>query len=123
MIFLKKNGAFLAVGALAGFINGLLGAGGGIIVAYFLSKKFNGENKNDAFANAVATMLPISIVSLLLYVVNGSFIPDVALFSLLPAGMIGGVLGAYLLTKIKFKFIKALFSVLVAVSGILMIVR
>ena len=67
MNFIKKYRSHLLIGAISGTINGLLGAGGGIIITYFLSHVLNEEqkSKNAVFVNAVATMLPISMVSLI----------------------------------------------------------
>lgn len=125
MKFVKKYGLCASIGALSGLINGLLGAGGGIIVTYYLSHTLSNEEKcqNGVFANAVATMLPISIASLLLYAFRGYISLNSSLFSLLPSALIGGILGAFLLTKLKLKIVKLIFSVLVTVSGAIMIFR
>ncbi len=125
MIFLKRHGKDIGVGMLAGFINGLLGAGGGIIVTYYLTRTLNDEQKseNGVFANAVATMLPVSVFSFAIYLTKGLFKFDSAFSTLLPQALIGGVLGAFLLTKIQFKWVKIIFSTLVIVSGFMMIFR
>ena len=125
MKFFKKSGACLCFGALSGFINGALGAGGGIVATYYLSRALGEEEKkeNGVFANAVATMLPISVVSLIFYLVKGYIKIDTSLLSLFPSALLGGILGAFLLTKIKFKIVKIIFSVLVIVSGISMIFK
>ncbi len=122
MNFLKKYGSFLAVGAIEGFINGLLGAGGGIIITFFLAKKLN-KDGNIVFANAVATMLPISVLSFALYLMNGYFSFDRGFLTLLAPAIFGGLLGAFLLTKVKFRLLKIAFSLLVIVSGFMMITR
>ena len=119
----KEQLPTLLTGALAGLVNGFLGAGGGIIVTYFLSSHLDSEDKNEIFSNAVATMLPISIFSFLLYLARGYFPLDASMLSLLPAAALGGALGAYLLTKLKFKLVKVAFAILVIISGISMIFR
>ena len=55
MNFFKKYRSHLLVGALAGTINGLLGAGGGIIITYYFAKTLSNEQKsqNGVFSNAV----------------------------------------------------------------------
>lgn len=121
MNFIKNNKGYLIAGAVAGLVNGLLGAGGGIIITWFLDRKMDSENKNDIFANAVATILPISVLSLVLYIANGYIRLNSDFYSLLLPALIGGTLGAYLLTKIKFKIVKVLFAVLVIISGVSMI--
>ena len=122
---IKKCLPFLLVGASAGFINGLLGAGGGIIITFFLARALSDKQKegNGVFANAVATMLPISLLSLALYFGHGYLSFDASLFQLLPSALIGGILGAFLLSKLKIKAVKILFSILVIVSGFIMLVR
>ena len=125
MNFIKKYRSHLFVGAIAGTINGVLGAGGGIIITYYLSRILSNEHKskNEVFANAVATMLPISMVSLILYLKRGYITFENGLFSLFPSALIGGLLGALLLTKLKLKTVKLLFSILVTISGFLMIIK
>ncbi len=125
MKFIKKYGICTCIGALAGGVNGLLGAGGGIIATYYLSHTLNENQKsqNGVFANAVATMLPISIISIFLYIAKGYLIIDNGLLSLLPSAIIGGILGAFLLTKLKLKVVKIIFAILVTISGFMMILK
>lgn len=125
MNFLKKNYIPLSIGAISGIINGLLGAGGGIIITYYLAHLLSEDQKseNGVFANAVATMLPISIVSLVLYTSKGYIKIDNSLISLLPSAIIGGGLGAFLLTKLKLKIVKLIFTILITMSGFFMILK
>ena len=125
MKFAKKYKSHLIVGALSGVVNGFLGAGGGIITTYYLSHILTNEQKkqNGVFANAVATMLPISIISIVLYLLKGYIKLENGLFSILPSAIIGGILGAFLLTKLKLKAVKFIFSILVTVSGFLMLLK
>lgn len=123
MTFLKKYWLFILIGLLAGATNGILGAGGGIIVTYFLSHSLTDEQRkeNGVFANAVATMLPLSVLSFGIYFAKGYINLDAAFFSLVPSALIGGILGAYLLTKLHLKAVKIIFSIIVMVSGVMMI--
>lgn len=125
MLFIKKYKWHVALGIISGFVNGLLGAGGGIIVTYFLARALDDENKKDGgiFANAVATMLPISVFSFAVYLVRGYFSFDRGFLYLLLPGVLGGILGAFLLSKINSRVLKIAFSLLVVVSGISMIFK
>ena len=125
MNFIKKYRIHMLIGAFAGIINGLLGAGGGIIITYYLHRVLKDEEKlqNGVFANAVATMLPISTVSLMLYFNRKYIALDKELFLLIPSAIIGGILGAFLLTKLKFKIVKLLFAILVIVSGFFVVFK
>ena len=125
MNFIKKYGVCALIGTILGITNGLLGAGGGIIATYYLSHTLNESQKaqNGVFANAVASMLPISLISVFLYISNGFIKIDAGLLSLLPCAIIGGVLGAFLLTKLKLNLVKIVFAILITVSGFMMIIK
>ena len=113
----------MGVGLIAGMINGLLGAGGGILITYFLSYLLREQHaeKNDVFAHALLTMLPISAVSFATYLLRGYVKLEVSLVYLILPAALGGFLGAYLLKKIKFKIVRLLFIALVIYSGFTMI--
>ena len=125
MTFLKKYWLFILIGLLAGATNGILGAGGGIIVTYFLSHSLTDEQRkeNGVFANAVATMLPLSALSLCIYLVKGYITLDNTFFTLVPSALIGGIIGAFLLTKLHLRVVKIIFSTLVIICGVMMIFK
>ena len=121
----------VAVGALAaGIINGLLGAGGGIILIFVLAPALgnlyeNGDEfykRRDLMATSLSVMLPVSAVSAFRYGLNGMLDWEYISRIILPA-ILGGLLGGILLDKLKESFIMKLFAFLVIYSGIAMIVR
>ena len=122
---LAKSKYFLIVaGILCGFINGLLGAGGGIIAVFALRLALGDElsDTRDVFANALCITLPISAVSCLSYALHGNLkINGIGLY-VIPA-ILGGALGGVLLGKLRATTLRKLFSALVVISGILLIVR
>lgn len=123
MKFFKDSSLLLIVGGiLAGFINGLLGAGGGIIIVFVLSRVLRESDSRDIFANALCVMLPLSAVSCAIYVANGSTSFEGFSAFILPA-ILGGLLGGLLLCKINTFFLKKLFAALVAISGFLLLFR
>ena len=111
-------------GLLAGTVNGLLGAGGGIIIIFALNKILGEKalDKNGAFATALCIMLPISILSVFIYSARGHVSMEGFGVFIIPA-LLGGAVGGLLLGKLKASFIKKLFAGLVIISGILLIVR
>lgn len=118
---LKK--LFLPLGGLcAGFINGLLGTGGGIIIIFILQKLFPDSDPKDNFASAIACILPMSVVSAGFYLNGGSVVLSDVLIYIIPA-VVGGVLGALLLCRFKTKLLKKLFACLVIWAGVNMLIR
>ncbi len=120
---MKKGGVgALMLGFLAGLLNGLLGAGGGIILVRGAEKILPRQYREgrDVFANALCVMLPLSAVSALAYVMRGSIHGlDFAPF-ILPA-VLGGIGGAMLLAVIDTRLLRLIFSALVVWSGISML--
>lgn len=120
----------LLLGAGAGFINGLLGTGGGIFLVfmmrYLASKRdrraLRSEDERDVFAGALSVMLPISVFSSLHYARAGALDPEAFAPMILPS-IAGGVLGGLLLDKLALPWLRRLFALLVLCSGVLMIVR
>ena len=111
-------------GFCAGIVNGLLGAGGGILLVFGLAHFFRtSENgQRDIFANALAVTFPVSLVSTISYAAAGRFSLEGFSHYLLPCA-IGGVLGAFLLDKLNVRATKTVFAVLVIFSGIYMVIR
>ncbi len=118
-----KRRYLLLGGLAAGFANGLLGAGGGIIIIWILEKAIGDitRDSRDVFANALAVMLPISAVSTVSYAISGNLPTEDITRFILPA-VLGGLLGAFLLDKFSTSTVKTLFCFLVILSGIIMVV-
>lgn len=126
-----KKGVFelllTAIGGLAaGFINGMLGTGGGIILVFLLGYLMRRDptlkkiySTRDVFATVISAILPMSFVSAWFYIKDGSVNINDALPYILP-GIAGGIAGAYLLDKINVKFLKKLFAAMVIYAGVKM---
>ena len=110
---------YLATGFFAGFINGLAGTGGGVLLVFLLSYLCFPADKT--FATTNMTVLILSFISLFLYLKNGTLSPELLprFFgtAFIPA-VLGGAVGSLLLSKIKGSFLKKLFAVLVIVGGV-----
>jgi uncharacterized membrane protein YfcA len=113
----------IAVGAGAGLVNGLLGAGGGILIVYGLSALFKSStvDRRSIFATAIAVILPLSALSALQYLRQGSFNVPMLAWLVLPA-VAGGALGALLLRRLSVSALSRLFAAVVLTSGIILAV-
>ena len=103
-------------GAAAGLINGLFGAGGGMVLVPMLIK-FCGIEDKKAFSSALAIILPLSLITLFVYYQNGIFPISDALPYLL-GGLIGGVLGGLLFKKTSAAFLHKFFGIIILLGGI-----
>lgn len=113
----------LAAGFAAGFLNGLLGAGGGILLVYALSAMNPDKTPDgvrDNFAATIAAVLPVTLFSAILYGIDGRMDISAVTPLVIPAAL-GGLSGAWLLSRINTKLLKKLFAVLVIYSGIRML--
>ncbi len=116
----KKNFSIALSGCLAGFINGLLGTGGGIIIVPLLDRQ--GLQKKESHATSIAVILPLSVISTAFYLGRGSVsFNDVLPY--LPGGVIGAVIGTFLMTKIKAPLLRKIFAALIIVAGIRLVFR
>lgn len=107
-------------GFFAGLINGLLGTGGGILLV--TATKIMGVKPKIAHATALTVILPLSVVSIIMYLKNGHLevLPAVLVGA---GGTVGGVLGAKLLKKTPDKWLKVFFGVTTLLLGVMMFWR
>jgi uncharacterized membrane protein YfcA len=118
------------LGLASGAVNGLLGAGGGILLVLILPKIFKKYGMvgsaimegRDFYATALAIMLPASVISAIMYFSQGN-VPNLSTVALLSVpSAIGGYVGAVLLGRLNAVVIKKIFSALVIFAGFRMIV-
>ena len=112
----------LIMGFVAGIANGLLGAGGGILVVFGLSGLMKEYEPGDLYASALCVMLPVSVVSCIRYAARGIFSTEGFEVYVIPA-IVGGVLGGILLGRLRGSMVKKLFGGLVIYSGILLMLK
>ncbi len=118
------NLRLILIGLLSGLCNGLLGAGGGILIVFGMTPLVAHEigAERDVFANALAVMLPVSLVSVFSYILSGRMPSESLSVYVIPAA-VGGLIGALILDKIKLTLIKKLFALIVVWSGVYMIMK
>ncbi|MBE6781328.1 MAG: sulfite exporter TauE/SafE family protein [Ruminococcaceae bacterium] len=117
---MKRKLITLFFGLFVGFVNGLLGAGGGMLAVPALKKM--GLDQKDAHRNAVAVILPLTVFSAILYLVNGRVeFADCLIY--LPGGLLGAGLGTVILKKISPKWLGVIFGGFMIYAGVRLILR
>lgn len=107
-------------GILIGIINILVGSCGGIVAVESL--KNESMNQTKAHATAVAVILPLTAISAAMYMLNGNVKFSDSTVYLIP-GVIGSVIGSFILPKIPRKILGKIFSVFIIYAGIRMILK
>ena len=111
----------LGVGLGIGFINGFLGAGGGILLVPVLTAIIK-EPTKVAHATAVVIILPLCIASGLVYLLKGLYSFEIG-WKILIGTIAGGVLGTFLLKKLTNNWISLVFAVVMVVAGLYLCLR
>ena len=119
--FSKKQILILILcGALIGLVNGFFGGGGGMLCVPILEKIIGLESKK-AHATTLCVILPLCIVSALVYIYNNSI--DFVNLSWVSLGAItGGIIGAIFLSKINSKWLRVIFAILMLGVGVKMVI-
>lgn len=118
---MKKSKLMTVLAGLGiGFVNGLLGAGGGMIAVPILKKM--GLSQKEAHSGAVAVILPICVLSAALYILRGYVnLSDAVIY--MPTGLLGAVLGTYCLKKISPLWLKRIFGAFMVYAGIRLLLK
>ena len=114
----KLSTAFF--GITIGFINGLLGAGGGMIAVPLLKK--HGLSQKSAQQNAIAVILPITAVSAAVYLFK-DYVNLSDSYSYLPTGLLGAIAATLLMKKISNKWLKKIFDFFMLYAGVRLLLR
>lgn len=111
----KKTLKTVAAGVFTGLINGAFGAGGGMVAVPVLKKM--GFDQKSAQENAVAVILPITVISAAVYLIKDYVsINDSLIY--LPAGLVGALIGTYIIKKISPLYLKCAFGGFMIYAGI-----
>lgn len=117
---LKNVLVSIFAGLFIGFVNGFLGAGGGMLLVPILTI-FLGFESKVAHSTAVFVIAPICLISGVTYIVKGIVNWEI----LLPVAIgtvIGGVLGTFLLKKLKNDVINIIFWCVMIFAGVWILV-
>lgn len=118
----KVKNIWIAIGAglFVGFVNGFLGAGGGMLLVPILTLLIGLESK-VAHSTAVFVIAPICLVSGITYAIKGVMDWSI-LLPVVIGTAIGGVVGTFLLKKLKNDVINMIFWCVMIFSGVWMLV-
>ncbi len=106
----------IVTGLLTGVVNGLFGAGGGMVLLPLLTGWLHLPTRR-AMATSVAIILPICFISFIGYFVGGS-IDVAAAWPYVIGGSIGGLLSGKLFHKASAVWLRRGFGALILYSGI-----
>jgi len=102
-------------GASAGLVNGLFGAGGGMVLVPLLIRYGKVEDKK-AFSSAISIILPMCLVTIFVYWTQQIF-PIQESLPYLAGGLAGGVLGGLLFRKVTPQFLHKIFGLVILWGG------
>ncbi|MCL1903839.1 MAG: sulfite exporter TauE/SafE family protein [Oscillospiraceae bacterium] len=109
----------LMTGLTSGLLNGLFGSGGGVAAVPLLERSKLEQRK--CHATSVVLIFVLSLFSAGMYALNGSL--DYAKAAeFIPAGLLGALVGAGLLKKIKNDILKRVFGAVILISAIRMFI-
>ena len=112
---IKNRATSILCGTAVGVANGLFGGGGGMLAVPLLQQ--TGLEERQAHATAILVILPISLVSFLLYFWKGFY--DFSVLIPTAVGVTaGGIIGSYLLGKLPIKIVHYTFTALQCIAGL-----
>ena len=111
----------LIIGLISGIVSGFFSAGGGLILVpafiYFLNM-----DEKKARATSLFCILPMVLITSFFYGRNNFIHWDIGIKCAI-GGIVGGIIGAKLLTKIPNKYLKIIFAGFLIYAGINMIIK
>lgn len=116
----KKVIILICVGLGGGLINGMFGAGAGLLLVPLIGLSSKMEEKK-VHATTLACVLLMCVVSSVIFIVKKQVDYKLTMWCLI-GSLIGAVLGTVLLQKFKNKIINMIFSCILVLAGVLMIV-
>ena len=106
-------------GVVSGFLNGLFGSGGGTVIVPFL-EIFLKLDPKKSHATAILIIFGYTAVSLVFYGFSGRLDFSLAL-KVSSGGVIGGLIGAKVLSKLSFNAIRKIFGIFMIIAAFRMV--
>ena len=107
------------IGIFTGFINGVFGSGGGTLLVPILNNILKVE-EHKSHATALAIIIFLSTTSSLVYISKGTFDINLTIQAAI-GSIIGGVIGAKLLSKVNGKFLRIGFGIVMIIAAFRMV--
>ncbi len=117
----KDKLKLLLLGLVTGIINGIFGSGGGMVIVPALVFLV-GLKDYKAHATAISIILPISIISTIIYFFNSTIPLKLSLY-VMGGGLVGSFIGAKFLKKIPANVLRKVFGLIIIYTAIRMIFR
>lgn len=109
----------IGAGLFVGFVNGFLGAGGGMLLVPILTLLLGLDSKT-AHSTAIFVIAPICLISGVTYVIKG--VIDWSILLPVALGTVaGGIIGTFLLKNLKNDVINIIFWCVMIFSGVWML--
>ncbi|WMJ23792.1 sulfite exporter TauE/SafE family protein [Paludicola sp. MB14-C6] len=112
---------YYLVGFIAGLLNGFFGAGGGLLVVPMLQALEVEPRK--AHATSIAIILPLSILSTVIYFMKGIRFDPASFLTITSAGIVGAIAGSFLLMRLKNRWLRKIFAIIMIVSAIRILMK
>ena len=103
-------------GGLAGIANGFFGGGGGMILVPLLTGRC-GLDQRRAFATSVCIILPLCMLSSVIYFFRGG-LDFMAALPYLAGGLVGGFIGGKVFKKLNMDWLRRAFALLILYGGV-----
>lgn len=113
---MNKKTKYLITGALGGLANGFFGSGGGLFLVPLFTKWTKLPEKS-AFATSVAVILPLSIISAVIYFFKGALDLSGA-WPYFIGGVIGGIISGITFKKVPINILRKAFALLIIYGGV-----
>ena len=113
---MRSKCKYLLAGAAAGLANGFFGGGGGSVLVPMLTRCC-GLDQRRAFATSVAVILPLCLLSVVIYFLRGG-LELAAAWPYLAGGAVGGWLGGKLFKGVRVDWLRRGFGLLLIYGGV-----
>jgi len=110
---------YICAGLITGFANGLFGSGGGTIIVPVMTHFLDVE-EHKSHATAIAIILPLTVLSTIIYVANKRTDWPLTL-KVIIGGVVGGYIGAKMLKAISAASLRKVFGLFLIFAALRML--